>query len=81
MEASKTMEEPETFQLEAGDGLAAPPCSAVVVYLKMEGSKRNRAKVQRMVESAINETLKDMTWHFIGKGKVEVEWEISSQNS
>ena len=58
-----------------------PHSSAVVVQLKMEGSKRNRAKVQRMIESAINETLKDMTWQFVGKGKVEVEWEIAVQDN
>jgi len=56
-------------------------CSAVVVELKMIGGKRNCAKVQRIIESAINETLSDMSWSFTGSGKVEVEWKISSQNS
>ena len=60
--------------------LALWTCSAIVVRLKMTGTKRNQAKVRASLRREIADLLhaKDGPWFFFGNGKVDIEWLVTS---
>ena len=52
--------------------------SKVIVTLEMEGNKRNCKWITDNIAYRINHLLdNEFSWHFTGKGKVEIKWGVT----